>query len=185
MLHSVIERLLGAALVVVLVVALPAAAARGPGHEFGHDFGRHLDRMAEKLGLSDEQRRAVEAIHAASRTEAEPLRAQVQASRKAMHELVRAESFDESGVRALVQQGSAAMTELAVLRARTGHAMRALLTPEQRVEFDRMHEARHAERGGGGRHDGGKRRNCRGKGDGSGGQQHRGARAPQGEPSLD
>lgn len=175
--HSVIERLLGAALVVVLVVALPAAAARGPGHEFGHGFGRHLDRMAEKLGLSDEQRGAIEAIHAASRTEAEPLRTQVRASRKAMHELMKAESFDEAGVRALVQQGSAAMAELAVLRARTGHAMRAVLTPEQRVEFDRMHEARHAERGG-------KRRNCRGKGDGSGGQ-HRGAGAPQGEPSLD
>lgn len=151
-----------------LVVALPVVAVAFGGHgpHMGKDVGKHVQRMADDLDLSDAQRASVEQIMTDARAQSEPLREQMRSAREAMRGIVHADTFDEAAVRALAGQNAATMTELAVIRAKSRHAVHAVLTPEQREKMHSMRAARHEHRKhGGGRHGDGP---CRGKGaDGS------------------
>lgn len=142
-------------LVAVLVTAgAVATAAFGMNHNGG--FGGPMARITKKLDLSDTQQEKIEAILSASRSEAAPLREDMQTMRTELQTLVKSDVFYEDQVRAKVGAHSETMIELAVLGARTMHAVRAELTPEQQAEAEAMLE-RFAE--GGPRKHGGHKRN--------------------------
>lgn len=57
-----------------------------------------------------------------------------------MRALADAATFDEAAVRAQAAKTNAAMTELAVIHARSAFAIRQLLTPAQREQMQQMHQ---------------------------------------------
>lgn len=130
----------GAVLGLVMALAVTAAWARDGGGSRGEGrFERRLEHMARELGLSETQRVGVEGIMSAGREQAQPYVEQLKAARESMRPLIEAETLDESAVRALAASKGAAMVELAVIRARGRHQVRALLTPEQREQLEAIH----------------------------------------------
>ncbi len=109
----------GALLLTASLWAMPPQMGGGFGDGPGGELF-FMERMAERLQLSDEQRVQVQ---------------QLFEQRKAMRKLMEGDVFDESAARKLVSKQSAAMTELAVIRVRGRFEMQKLLTPEQREKM--------------------------------------------------
>lgn len=134
-LHSPLLLALGLLSLVASAWAGPGGPPEGP---FGHDLFS-AERLASELDLTDAQRSAVDALMDRTRADARPYVRTLMAQHKAMRALSEAETFDESAVRSQAAQGVAAMTELAVIHARTGFELRKLLTPAQRDKLNDMH----------------------------------------------
>lgn len=107
--------------------------------EMKHDRGgNRYERLAEVLGLSDQQREQIRAIIKTSRETAEPLRQQLRENRQALREASEAASFDEAKIRSLATAGGNLQAELAIHRAQTRQQLRAQLTPEQQALYDKV-----------------------------------------------
>ncbi|MGE5239579.1 MAG: Spy/CpxP family protein refolding chaperone [Chloroflexota bacterium] len=128
--------------VVVGVCLTQAQGFFGPPGEDGPDgrFERHLDRMAEVLGLSDAQKEQISALVKAEQEKNAPLRQQLAEYREQIRQASLAETFDEAAVRAIAGKEAQLKTELIVSRARVKSQINALLTPEQRVQADKIHQ---------------------------------------------
>jgi Spy/CpxP family protein refolding chaperone len=104
----------------------------------GHGRGDPMERMTRHLDLTDEQRTRIEAILSEARTEGEALRADLQPLREQLQSAVKAEVFSEDQVRTAAQSMAPVTVELMVLGAKTMHAVRNELTPEQRTRAEAM-----------------------------------------------
>lgn len=120
------------------------AGAGGPQGPFGHDLFS-AERLASDLELSDTQRAAVEQLMEETRKQSRSYVRTLMAQHKAMRALADAATFDEAAARNQAAQGTAAMTELAVIHARSGFELRKLLTAAQREKLNDMH-GRHRRR---------------------------------------
>jgi protein CpxP len=98
----------------------------GPGGPFG--MGGFALRG---LDLTDAQREQVKAIMESHRDEQKAIGARMQAARKALHEAIAADAFDETAVRAKAAEIGAVEADAAVLQARIKGEISAILTPEQ------------------------------------------------------
>jgi Spy/CpxP family protein refolding chaperone len=120
----------------------PGFAQRGPG-------GPPIDRIAEHLGLSDEQKAEWKAIHENARTAGEPLMKAVGEAREAFDKALESENPDPAAV------GQAAIVMRNARRALETHhsvamdAAKAILTPEQLAKMEEM-KKRMGRRGPGG-----------------------------------
>ncbi len=121
----------------VLVIA-QRAGHRGP-EGFGHG-GRMIGFMANKLGLTDEQKGKVKEIVEASRSNVEPLVTQMKANRKAIADLGTDGSFDQAKAEALAADQAGIMSKLIVERAKTKAQVFALLTDDQRAKAAEMRQ---------------------------------------------
>jgi protein CpxP len=95
----------------------------GPGGMFGLPL-RELD-------LTDAQREQVKAIMASHRDEQKAAGDKMMAARKALHEAIAAETFNEAAIRAAAGEVGAAEADAAVLQAKIHGEVFAILTPEQ------------------------------------------------------
>lgn len=151
------RRVAGLALLTLATTAAYAGPPHGGG-DFGH--GRfNVERMAQKLELTAEQRTAAEAIMEQSREQARPHVEKMRANHQAMKALTKAATLDEGAIRAQARANADVMAELAVIHARSRHALRQILTPAQQEKLDSMHERRgrgrgHGDRQGDGHHHG-------------------------------
>lgn len=137
------------------------AVAQGPGHEMGApgfrahrppmeramrgDRGRWWNnpKVAEKLKLTDEQRKAMDEIFQHHREKLVDLHANVEKAEIAMEPLVKADQPNESAVLAQIDKVAQARAELEKANARFLFQLRAKLTPEQWKqvqEFRQNHE---------------------------------------------
>ena len=98
----------------------------GPGGPFGPG-GLAL----RGLDLTDAQREQVKAIMESHRDEQKAIGDRMQAARKALHEAIAADTFDETAVRAKAAEIGAVEADAAVLQARIKSGIFAILTPEQ------------------------------------------------------
>jgi len=106
----------------------------------GHAHFRHggmMARLAHRLNLTDAQRGQAKAIFQDLRTQAQPIRAQLQQNRQALM------SAAESGQSAdqlnqLAQAQAAPLAQLAALRAQAFGKLYAILTPAQQQQFQAM-----------------------------------------------
>ncbi|MDO3378505.1 Spy/CpxP family protein refolding chaperone [Geoalkalibacter halelectricus] len=142
------------------VSAEAASDTERPGYERGerrdHPQARHLQRLAEELQLSAEQREQIGVLIDEHRTRTAAHRQTLGEGRAQLHQMVRAQTFDEAGVRGLAAERNAAKTELWVERARMKHQIHGLLTPEQReLAEEKIHNRK--TRGGEGRQGKGRR----------------------------
>lgn len=122
---------------------LPPGLSPGPrwGGFPGEGWGGPPPFLAGLHLSEDQQDKVFTIVHAA----APALREQEKALRKA-HEALRdlneSAQYDEGHVKALADAAAKADSQLMVLRARTEHEIRALLTPEQLKQLQERHHER-------------------------------------------
>jgi protein CpxP len=137
--------MIGGAVFLALAIA-GAALAQGMHHgmEHGFDFDRMLSHYADALDLSSAQQDQIKQIWAKEKPTLEPLVQQVHQFHGQMEQLTDNGNFDEAKVRALANQQSQTMVELAVQHARIKSEMLQVLTPDQRTKFAQL-QAKHAQ----------------------------------------
>lgn len=110
-------------------------------HGRGHDgmFGR----MAESIGLTDDQRTRIEEIRKADSEALKAARTAMSEKRRSLEQAINAEPANQSAIDAQINELSAAQTEM--MRLSTGTRLKVLqvLTPEQRTK---MRESRESHR---------------------------------------
>ncbi|MGH0028447.1 MAG: Spy/CpxP family protein refolding chaperone [Myxococcota bacterium] len=114
----------------------------GPGRHGPPPIERVLEKHAEQLGLDEATREQIEAIAAEARPESEALRETLRERHDELRRLLSEDAPDEDAVMAQAERIGAAEVALQKSRLRTMLRIRALLTPEQRAELVRIHEAR-------------------------------------------
>jgi Spy/CpxP family protein refolding chaperone len=126
-----------------LLFALPFAviADEHGGGQGGHG-GAHMERMAEHLDLSEEQRQRMEAIHETNHPRMEELRSQMHEKKETIREA--AMTGDDAAAQAAADELGELASEAALLKANTMATVHGLLNEEQRERFEEMHE-RHGE----------------------------------------
>lgn len=146
--------LVGGAAAAVAYAMPPGGGACGYGpHAMG--LGRHgmdhearIERMAQHLNLTQEQREQVRAIVDKHRPQTRALRDQLTESHKQLREIVRSDRFNENEVRKLAEAQGKLKAEMIVQRAKVQNEIRAVLTEEQRRQLDEMRKQRHEHRRG-------------------------------------
>jgi protein CpxP len=98
----------------------------GPGGPFGMG-----GLMLRDLDLTDAQREQVKAIMESHRDEQKAIGDRMQAARKALHDAIAADTFDETAVRAKAAEIGAVEADAAVLQATIKSEVFGILTPEQ------------------------------------------------------
>ena len=137
----------------------PMERAMGPREGFGRWWNN--PKIAEKLKLTDDQRKAMDQIFQEHREKLVDLRADVEKAEIEMEPLVRADQPNEQAVLAQIDKVAQARAELEKANARFLFELRGKLTPEQWKqvqEFRQNHEGMRREFRG---------RQGRGPGDGS------------------
>ncbi len=127
----------------------PGGGAWGHGHHGGGGnngpgdglafFDRMLPRIAEKLGLTDEQLAEIQNIVDAARPEIENYAEQLAAGREAYREAhPNPTVFDEGAFRTHATEQSLIQIDLMALTQSTRAAALAVLTPEQLAQLEEM-----------------------------------------------
>jgi len=123
--------------------------ARGSG---GWRRGRGIERMKERLGLSDEQTRQIRGILREARKNSIKLRADLRVARMELGELVTQEKVDKGKIDAKLDQIGQLRQQRLRLRTEVVLASRDVLTPEQMKNADRWFMRFLSGRRGRGRH---------------------------------
>jgi Spy/CpxP family protein refolding chaperone len=134
-----------------LVHAMPGGerCMRG-GHEMGKGHGRHgmdpearIERMADALDLTQEQRSQMRGIVDKSRPQTREVRDRLRDSRKQLHALMQQDQAPEGEIRRLADSQGKAMADMIVLHTRVQADIRSLLTPEQRQKMQQRFGRQH------------------------------------------
>lgn len=135
------------------LVALGVAQAGGGrgDHGFGAPgFGMMgmgpMRGLFSDLDLTDDQKDQLRTIVRSSWEQSATQRARLDELRQQIEATVRTNGFNEAEVRALVDSGAPVMADLMVDMVRGMSEMRAVLTPEQRQQFDTWRAEREAKR---------------------------------------
>ena len=126
------------------------AQAPGPGggRRGGPPDARGQGPMAmlplRQLGLSDAQQQQVRQLMQQFREQTRTLVDQVRAAEEARRTAVESVPVDEGRIRASMQQLLDRQTELAIQQARLHSDIRALLTPEQQQQLEKLRAEREA-----------------------------------------
>jgi Spy/CpxP family protein refolding chaperone len=103
-----------------------------------------IQENAERLGLSDETRQAIEAIVEESHARAAALHDEHRDARQALKDLLSQDSPDEAAVMGQAEALGRVETDLSKHRLGTMLRIRALLTPEQRSQLLEIRREKHA-----------------------------------------
>lgn len=127
-----------------------AGLATGVLAQAGGDSGErgrraHAGAGLRGLDLTDAQRQQIQEIRQAHRDEMQKAAERLRAAHQSQRDAVRATPVDEGRIRATSDALAAAMTDMAVLRARIHEQTLSVLTPEQQERA----KALRAERGAG------------------------------------
>lgn len=128
----------------------------GFGGQGGHGLLRMLDRVGDRIGLTDAQRTQIETIVDARKPELDALRDQAQAERATFRDGHEMGDFDEATFRNHFELQASLHVEMQLIGAEVASQVWAVLTPEQQTQvleiIDLIGDGR-----GGPRHGGGKR----------------------------
>ena len=105
--------------------------------------GRFARRLAA-LGVTDQQKAEVKDILRKYQPSVGPMVRQLVDARRALRGTIRAETIDESAIRAQAAKVASLEADLAVQRAHVAHDIRAVLTPEQIQKLKEMQANRDA-----------------------------------------
>lgn len=100
----------------------------------------HFMEKLSQLGVTDAQKEQIHAILHKYQPATEPLIKQFVAERRALRDLVHAETIDEKAIRDQVAKVAGVGADLAVQRAHVAHEIRSVLTPEQIKKLGEMRE---------------------------------------------
>lgn len=109
-----------------------------PGPPRGHERFEHGARaLPPGVKLSDEQHKQAFALRHAAEPQLFAQQARMRKAHEALRQLAQAPQFDEAKASAAANELGAASAASALLHARLGAQMAALLTPEQRADMAR------------------------------------------------
>ena len=120
--------------VLMVSAAMPAVAGEGERHKHGMHH-MHGMKMFKGLDLTDAQKAQIEQLTAAHRTTMADKSA-LAAHRDELKALLATPTFDEAGVRVLLEKQQAKRLEMEVAQLKFQHQLRAVLTPEQQAKLD-------------------------------------------------
>jgi Spy/CpxP family protein refolding chaperone len=116
---------------------------RGMGFgQHGMDADAHVDRMAERLDLTKEQRDKVRAIVDKTRPQTRELRDKLSENRKQLQTLTRQGTAKEGEIRKLADSQGRLIADLIVQHSKVQGEINAVLTPEQRDKMQQRFEQR-------------------------------------------
>jgi periplasmic protein CpxP/Spy len=143
-------------LVPALGFAKPADPPPGPMGPGGPDPEMMLDRLTEKLDLSDQQRQDLAGIFASHKEAMRATFAKMKDARDALDQAIHADTFDETAIRDASAAVAAVEANGAVERGKLFQQVKGILTPEQLQKFEEMRQNRkermHDRHGRGGPH---------------------------------
>ena len=114
---------------------------RKQGRHCGCKEGHHgFGKIAEKLGLSVEQKAQVKEIFEKNRPQAEPLRKELIVAKRELRGLAMAEKTDEAAIRAQASKLAGIEADMAIHRARMSGQIRTILNPAQLEKFRAYHK---------------------------------------------
>ncbi len=108
---------------------------------FGPGAGERIERLAERLDLTSEQRSAVRAIVDEARPQMRELRDKLRANRKELYALAQEDTPSEDDVRKLAEAQGVYKADLIVLRTKVHSKIRKVLSEEQRDQLETMRRA--------------------------------------------
>ncbi len=109
----------------------------GQGHKRG-DRGFKVERMADKLGLTDDQSTQIKAVIAQSKQQMSDQRDKMQENRKQLRVLTKQSPLNEAEVRKIADAQGDLKADMIVLRAQQHAKIHAILTDEQRTQWEQM-----------------------------------------------
>lgn len=113
-----------------------AGAIASPGRV---DFGEvRLERMAERLQLSEVQLSQIRAIVDEARPGLRAYRDQLRDNRQQLRELDETDSADDNALRTLADEQGDLIADMIVARSQMQRAIRAVLTPEQQAQAEQF-----------------------------------------------
>jgi Spy/CpxP family protein refolding chaperone len=120
------------------------AQAQGPGSPAPHDrgYGRGFagPRLAEALGLSDDQKAQLDALRSKQRETMRPLMEAVRQAHDALKKSMDADSPDPATVGQAALTLNAAEKKLRAAHEAAFEEMKSILTPEQQAKLEQMKE---------------------------------------------
>lgn len=131
--------------IVVALLALAGTVVAGPHHRGMHGAAM-MDRLADELELSTEQRETVKSAMESRRGRMQALHAELRSNHEQMRGLDPADPNYETLVAGLAQRQGELTTEMALLRSRAHAELMAVLTDEQKARFSELAEQRRARR---------------------------------------
>jgi Spy/CpxP family protein refolding chaperone len=137
-----IENLCRTAVIAAALIALPglALAQHQQRPDAKHGNGEMMERILDRLELSEAQRTEVEALKARFEGESGTSRDQVRVLRGNLAKTIHGVEFDEQAIRDAAAELAAIEADVAVARALHLQEFRAILTPEQQDELASIHE---------------------------------------------
>jgi len=126
-----------------LAVAAPHDGGKG-GREHGRRHREFGARFAEKLNLNDAQKQQIRDLQKSFRESNKAFFEQARDTRRQMREA--RQSGDQSALEALKATAKSQREQMKQLRGEQRERVVALLTPEQRTQFDAMRAEREARR---------------------------------------
>ena len=114
-----------------IVAATLIGFATYVAHASTTDSSPTKGRILAQLGVTGEQKAEVKGILRKYQPTVEPMVRQLVDARRALRGTIRAETIDESAIRAQAARVASLEADLAVQRAHIAHDVRATLTPDQ------------------------------------------------------
>jgi Spy/CpxP family protein refolding chaperone len=117
--------------------------------------GRFLDRLADRLELSTEQRSSVQAVLEKSKPQMTAIKEKMRTNRKALRELGGDSSSDDNRLQELARERGDLVASMVIERSKIRGDIQQILTEKQREQMKQMRSKhRHGGHGGHGHHEG-------------------------------
>lgn len=104
-------------------------------HRMSHDGDQRFERMADRLDLTDEQRKSVRAMLDQSRPQMRELDDKLRANRQALRDLADSDQVDEKQLRKIAKEQGELHSQMIVQRTQMHQQIRKVLTEEQREQL--------------------------------------------------
>ncbi|MFC0118015.1 Spy/CpxP family protein refolding chaperone [Pseudoalteromonas xiamenensis] len=111
-------------------------------------------RLAEKLGLSDEQKAQIKKIFEDNKTVRDSLGGDRRVHAEQFKALMNSPTFDEAKARAILEGEQSERLEMHIQQLKARHQVLQVLTQEQRDKLQELHQIRAEKRQKGHRHEG-------------------------------
>jgi len=126
-------------------MALANEGSRGGEYGYKHEWGaehfeKHFKKLVKKLGLTEAQQAQAKAIFEANKPLVKPLKEKLYAEKKALHEVMHGDKYDEAAIRAQSAKVAAVYADLNVNKAKVCADFRAILTPAQATTLKALYE---------------------------------------------
>ena len=129
------------------LACLPALAHAKPKRGQGMLNPKRIERMAEKIGVSEGVRKEMKSLVFDAKRRSIPLKAKAQEAQLDLQELMDADTPDVASVMDKIEAIGKIQIEVRKLRVGTMLKVRALLTPEQRTQLAEMMARRKGKKG--------------------------------------